>query len=323
MAVDPSPAKVFVAYVKRHGSNHEGDLVRLYLQDLGRHKLLTASDEARLGTLMRKAMQARTRLQSGEDLTAEVRAGLQTDVRRGEQSAHTFVVANLRLVVSIAKKYQWSGLPLLDLVQEGNLGLIHAVGAFDHTKGFRFSTYATWWIRQAITRGIDKTSRTIRLPVHVAADLVLVRRARSELELSLGRVPRREELAGELGWTADRLADLDSVPLDPASLDAPLSDEGGDRLDAVVADPRSVDPADMAGADGLAHQLDRMLDGLNPRERRVIHLRFGLRGIEPHTLEEVGRILGVSRERVRQLERRAMEQLRSSTGNDLATLLAS
>ena len=309
--------------MKAAATHFEQDLVRLYLQDLGRHALLGPDDEARLGALTKAGAAARERLQADDDLSAAERAQLRREVQRGEQAAKAFVEANLRLVVSIAKKYQWSGLPLLDLVQEGNLGLIHAVAAFDHTRGFRFSTYATWWIRQAITRGIDKSARTIRLPVHVASELASMRRAATALEVEKGRTPTDDEVAEELGWSKAHLAAMTSVPTEPASLDAPLSEESGEGLDAMVADPDSVDPADMAAGDGMAAELEQLLDVLGSRERAVLQLRYGFGGEQPHTLEEAGRILGVSRERVRQIERRAMEQLRKSSPGDLASLIAS
>jgi RNA polymerase sigma factor (sigma-70 family) len=309
--------------VKNATSPREQDLVHLYLQDLGRHPLLRPEDEVRLGELTRRGAAARQRLQGDEALSAQERTALCRDVERGEQATKSFVESNLRLVVSIAKKYQWSGLPLLDLVQEGNLGLIHAVTAFDHTKGFRFSTYATWWIRQAITRGIDKSARTIRLPVHVASELATMRRTSTSLESELARTPTDDELADELGWSRSHLVSVTSVPTEPASLDAPMSDEGTEGLDAVLADPDSLDPAEAATGDQMAAELDRLLDQLNEREQAVLRLRYGLGGEDPHTLEETGQLLGVSRERVRQLERRAMEQLRNSTSGDLATVLAS
>ncbi|HLX89275.1 MAG TPA: RNA polymerase sigma factor RpoD/SigA, partial [Acidimicrobiales bacterium] len=180
-----------------------------------------------------------------------------------------------------------------------------------------------WWIRQAITRGIDKSARTIRLPVHVAGELATLRKTRADLELALARTPTEDELADELGWTRDHVSSVASVPGEPTSLDAPLGDGGGDALDAVVADPHGVDPADVAGGDGLAAHVERLLGVLSPREQTVLRLRYGLYGTEPHTLDQAGRILGVSRERVRQIERRAMEQLRLSSDHDMAALLAS
>ena len=308
--------------MKERGS-HEQDLVHLYLQDLGRHPLLRPEDEARLGKLTRAGAAARRRLEENDDLTAEERVRLRREMRRGEEAATAFVEANLRLVVSIAKKYQWSGLPLLDLVQEGNLGLIHAVAAFDYTKGFRFSTYATWWIRQAITRGIDKSARTIRLPVHVASDLAAMRKTTTAMEAELARTPTHAELADELGWSADHLASLTTVPTDPTSLDAPMSEDGVEGLDAVVPDPGGVDPADLVADDGMAFELERLLDLLTPREQSVLRLRYGIGDESPHTLEEAGRILGVSRERIRQIERRAMEQLRTSCSGQFSALIAS
>jgi RNA polymerase sigma factor (sigma-70 family) len=303
--------------------DQDQDLVRLYLADIGRHALLTKQDEARLGALIQAGVEARARLGSGEKLTPAVRARLRRAVRAGDEAGHAMVRANLRLVVSVAKKYQWSGLPLLDLVQEGNLGLIHAVEKFDYRKGFKFSTYATWWIRQAISRGVANTCRTIRLPVHVADRVDALRRVITRLESETGRTPSHEELAEELGWTPELVADVVSLPAEPASLDAPLSEESDEGLGYVVSDPGAVDPAAAAAASLLPSEVDRFLSVLDDQEQTVLRLRYGLDRGDARTYGEAGEALGLSGERVRQIEKRAMVKLReASVGLDAAALLA-
>jgi RNA polymerase primary sigma factor len=299
------------------------DLVRLYLNDIGRHALLTKDDEARLGAVIEAGAAARAEL-AGDRVTPARRRALARDVRAAEEATDVFVKANLRLVVSVAKRYQSSGLPLLDLVQEGNLGLIHAVEKFDYKKGFKFSTYATWWIRQAITRGIANTGRTIRLPVHTG-DLVLrLRKTVTLLESELGRRPTVEELAVSLDWTEAQVVDVLRVSSDPASLDAPMSEDSDDEFGDIVADMHAQSPFDAVAAAMLPDAVDRLLAPLNERERTVIRLRYGLDRGEPRTLDEVGAHFNLTRERIRQIESRAMSKLRhpSADVGDAHDLLA-
>ena len=341
---------------KQRLERDEEDLVRLYLTDIGQYPLLTKDDEARLAQAIEAGAEARSKLGPGRsfhpDRDGQVdetghpgspaplappgppakasafspaqRRELRRAIKLGEDAERTFVQCNLRLVVSIAKKYQASGLPLLDLVQEGNLGLMHAVEKFDWRKGFKFSTYATWWIRQAITRGIANTGRTIRLPVHAGDALARVQKARTRLELQLGRQPSTFELSLDVGLPEDKVVEALRFASEPLSLSEPLRDDGDGELADLVEDRSAESPFEMAAAAMLHEEVNRLLEPLDEREREILRLRFGLDRGEPRTLEEVGEYFKLTRERIRQIEARAMSKLRhpsSETGaRDLLTV---
>ncbi|HVM02910.1 MAG TPA: sigma-70 family RNA polymerase sigma factor [Acidimicrobiales bacterium] len=299
---------------ERTESEPQEDLVRLYLNEIGRYPLLTKSDEERLGRAVEEGQAAAAELAAaaagGTPLPAARRRHLRAVVAAGERATTEFCQANLRLVVSIAKRYQASGLPLLDLVQEGNLGLLHAVEKFDYKKGFKFSTYATWWIRQAITRGIANSARTIRLPVH-AGDLVnRVHRAQARLESHLGRRPTLEELGDDLDLSAERVAEVLSMATEPISISAPLGDDGEGELGDVIEDAGAASPLDQVLADAVPGELARLLAVLDEREREILRLRYGLDQGQPRTLDEVGERMHLTRERIRQIESRALCKLR-------------
>ena len=289
------------------------DLVRLYLDEVGRYPLLTKDDEARLGQLVQAGQAAKAGLARNCAMAPAERRLLARAARAGDEAAETFVKANLRLVVSVASKYQWSGLPLLDLVQEGNLGLIHAVEKFDWRKGFKFSTYATWWIRQAITRGVANSGRTVRLPVHAGDLLNRVNKARGRLEGQLGRRPTVAELAADLQVAEDRVIDILRHAAHPLSLSDPLREDGDAELGDLVEDRSEVSPFDAAAAALLSGEVNKMLVALDGREREIIRLRFGLDRGQPRTLDEVGEHFSLTRERIRQIEARAMSKLRHPT----------
>jgi RNA polymerase sigma factor (sigma-70 family) len=298
------------------------DLVRLYLSDIGRYPLLTKDDEARLAQEAEAGRDARAELTGGGARSPARVRELRRVVRAGDAAVETFVNGNLRLVVSIAKRYQGADLPLLDLVQEGNLGLIHAVEKFDWRKGFKFSTYATWWIRQAITRGIANGGRTIRLPVHASDLLNQTLKSRGRLEAQLGRRPSIPELAADLEVSAERVVDILHHAATPGSLSEPLGHDSDAELGDVLEDRGAVSPPEAAAAALLPGEVAKMLVTLDDREREIIRLRFGLDRGEPRTLEEVGVRFGLTRERIRQIEARAMSKLRHPTSSgDLHELL--
>jgi len=293
------------------------DLVRLYLTDIGQYTLLTKDDEVELAQQIENGVEAREELGAGKSLHSRRRVELRRLVAEGETAERQFVQSNLRLVVSIAKKYQASGLPLLDLVQEGNLGLMHAVEKFDWRKGFKFSTYATWWIRQAITRGIANTGRTIRLPVHAGDTLTRLQKARARLELRYGRPATLSELAREVEMPEQKVTEALRFAAEPLSLSEPLREDGDAELGDVVEDRSAESPFEVAATALLPDEIKRLLAPLDEREREILTLRYGLDRGEPRTLEEVGEHFNLTRERIRQIEARAMSKLRhpsSDTG---------
>ena len=309
---------------KERVERDEEDLVRLYLTDIGQYPLLTKDDEVRLAQAIEGGVAARAEMDSKpKGLTAAKRREMRKALRAGDDAQRTFVQSNLRLVVSIAKKYQASGLPLLDLIQEGNLGLMHAVEKFDWRKGFKFSTYATWWIRQAITRGIANTGRTIRLPVHAGDTLARLQKARARLELKYGRPATLSELAAEVEMPEEKVTEALRFAAEPLSLSEPLREDGDAELGDVVEDKTAESPFEMAATSLLPEEIQRLLGPLDEREREILRLRFGLDRGEPRTLEEVGEHFNLTRERIRQIEARAMSKLRhpsSDTGaRDLLT----
>ncbi len=293
------------------------DLVRRYLTEIGQHPLLTKEGEVQLAQKIEDGKEAKKELVHRKPLSEKRRRELERIKSEGAKAEKRFVQSNLRLVVSIAKKYQASGLPLLDLVQEGNLGLIHAVEKFDWRKGFKFSTYATWWIRQAITRGIANTGRTIRLPVHAGDTLTRVQKARARLELELGRAPTLKEVADMVEMPEQKVTEAMRFASDPRSLSEPLREDGEANLADVVEDRSAESPFEVAATKLLPDEIQRLLSPLKLRERQILTLRYGLDGRGPLTLEEVGEEFNLTRERIRQLEARAMSKLRhpsSDTG---------
>ena len=298
------------------------DLVRLYLEDVGKYELLTKDDEARLARQIEAGQEAKGLLESGRSLDAARRRSLRRAVRAGEEATAAFVNANLRLVVSIAKRYQHTGVPLLDLIQEGNLGLIHAVEKFDWRKGFKFSTYATWWIRQSLQRGVANTARTIRLPVHAGEQVARVQRARDRLEGQLGRTPRLAELAAEANMDEGEVAAVLEFPEGARSLSEQLADDSDTELGDVLADRDAISPADETLDALLSEDVERWMSSLGDRERQVLRLRFGLGG-RWAAGDDADEALELTRAEARRIEARAMSKLRHpSMGLDAEELLA-
>ena len=286
------------------------DLVRVYLNGIGKTALLTAADEVELAKRIEAGVFAQHVLDTEEDLSAERRAELRALVRDGQRAKNHLLEANLRLVVSLAKRYTGRGMPLLDLIQEGNLGLIRAVEKFDYTKGFKFSTYATWWIRQAITRGMADQGRTIRLPVHLVEQVNKLSRIKRDLHQKLGREATHEELAAESGIPAEKVAKLLDHARDPVSLDMPVGSEEDAPLGDFIEDSEATDAESAVISGILQDDLRRVLATLDEREQNVIRLRYGIDDGQPRTLDQIGKHFGLSRERVRQIEREVMSKLR-------------
>ncbi|MEX2659136.1 MAG: sigma-70 family RNA polymerase sigma factor [Acidimicrobiales bacterium] len=285
------------------------DSMRRYLHEVGGHSLLSAADEVDLGRRVVAGRAAAARLAAAEALSARERRALAAVVADGESARARFISANLRLVVSIAKRYQGGGLPLADLIQEGNLGLMRAVDKFDPERGFKFSTYATWWIRQAATRALADKGRTIRVPAHVVEAITSLRRTRATLTSSLGRSPDDDELARAAAITRERLDELRTAMVDLRSLASPVGDRDG-LLEDIVADDQAESPFDAAAAGMERTALGEILGRLTDRERDVLRSRFGLTGGQPRTLEDVGRDFDLTRERIRQIEAKALTKLR-------------
>jgi RNA polymerase primary sigma factor len=288
---------------------HTGDLVRIYLREIGRVPLLTAHDEVELAKSIEAGLFAEEKLHGGFPLLDAHRAELDELAADGLRAKQRLIEANLRLVVSIAKRYIGRGLVFLDLIQEGNLGLIRAVEKFDYTKGYKFSTYATWWIRQAITRAIADQARTIRIPVHMVETINKMARVQRQLHQDLGREATPEEIGAEMGLTAERVAEIQRIAQEPVSLQSPIGEEDSDLGD-FIEDADAVVPIEAAAFIMLQDQLEQIMDTLAPREQKIIQLRFGLMDGHPRTLEEVGREFGVTRERIRQIESKTLAKLR-------------
>ena len=298
------------------------DSVRMYLKEIGKVSLLTADEEVtlaqriELGSVAEEELADLAARHEPLDIEPIEMARLRRNVRDGERARHELTQANLRLVVSIAKRYMGRGMPMLDLVQEGNLGLMRAVEKFDHRKGFKFSTYATWWIRQAITRAIADQARTIRIPVHMVETINKVKRIQRSMVQELERDPTVEELADEADLSVERVREILRISLDTMSLDTPVGEEDDSNLGDFIEDLQAVRPADAAARRMLGQAVLDALDDLNDREKEVVRLRFGLDGGPPRTLEEVGRRYNVTRERIRQIEAKTLAKLRHPQRSD-------
>ena len=290
------------------------DPVRMYLKEIGKVNLLSSDEEIELAQAMDAGNAAKAQLEelqsAGEEIPAEVRAELDKAIKRGERAKQRLAEANLRLVVSIAKRYVGRGMQFLDLIQEGNLGLIKAVEKFDYTKGYKFSTYATWWIRQAITRAIADQARTIRIPVHMVETINKVIRVSRQLLQELGHDPTPEEIAEEMSMPVERVREILKIAQEPVSLETPIGEEEDSHLGDFIPDEDASEPAEAASFTLLKEQLVEVLSTLTPREEKVLKLRFGIEDGRPRTLEEVGKEFNVTRERIRQIEAKALRKLR-------------
>ncbi|MFZ0627519.1 MAG: sigma-70 family RNA polymerase sigma factor [Acidimicrobiia bacterium] len=286
------------------------DPVRLYLNEIGRYPLLTSQQEVELAMQMEAGLRALSRLEQDDGLSEEDRSFLRHEIDMGDAAHDQLVQSNLRLVVALARRYVGRGMALLDLIQEGNVGLMRAVERFDYRRGFKFSTYATWWIRQAISRAIADQGRTIRMPIHVLDAVNKLTRAQREMTQTMGRAPSIDELADDLDLEPSRVLELQRIALDTVSLETPVGEDDDGTLGDLVEDLDSEKPPDVATFSSLQDQLAMALEGLNDREREVLIMRFGLADGRMRTLEEVGSHFNVTRERIRQLETKALAKLR-------------
>lgn len=293
------------------------DPVRMYLKEIGKVSLLSADEEISLATAMSAGVEAKQKLEeaekNGTELSEEEMKALKSAVKKGERSKQRLAEANLRLVVSIAKRYVGRGMLFLDLIQEGNLGLIKAVEKFDYTKGYKFSTYATWWIRQSISRAIADQARTIRIPVHMVETITKVKKAQNMLLHKNGHEPTIEEVAQELNMTPERVREIVRIAQDPVSLEAPVGEEEDSFLGDFIPDDDAPAPIDSAMQSVFKDELNKALDTLPARERDVLKFRYGVGSDRSHTLEEVGKQFNVTRERIRQIEAKALRKLRQQS----------
>ena len=287
------------------------DHVKMYLKEIGKVNLLTPEEELSLAKRMADGETAKEQLEEiGEDIDEDTKKQIDLLIADGEKAKKSLAEANLRLVVSIAKRYVGRGMLFLDLIQEGNLGLIKAVDKFDYTKGYKFSTYATWWIRQAITRAIADQARTIRIPVHMVETINKLVRVSRQLVQELGREPTPEELAKELNMPVDKVREISKISQEPVSLEAPIGEEEDSHLGDFIPDEDAPAPSEAASFVLLKEQLGAVLETLSEREAKVLRLRFGLDDGRARTLEEVGKEFDVTRERIRQIEAKALRKLR-------------
>ncbi len=304
-------------------SEGEPDLVGRYLAQLGSTPLLSAAEEVELAKRIETGVYAEQLLagkvgaaDGARTLADDDRRELDVIVRDGERARDHMIRANLRLVVSVARKLSGRGLPFLDVIQEGNLGLIRAVEKFDYAKGFKFSTYATWWIRQAIQRGLAEQTRTVRLPVHVSETVAKLHRIDRDLQRLLGRDPTVDEVADEAGLPVEKVIELRRVSRDPLSLDTPIGDEGESNIGELIEDDDVIQASELVERQALTDQLRMVLNSLPTREAKIIGMRYGLEDGHEHTLQDVADEVGVSRERVRQLEKHALMLLRDPRRNE-------
>ena len=293
---------------RREPTSGTDDSVAVYLRDIGAIPLLSAAEEVELARAIEQGKKAVHELDL--PLEGHERARVVHDVEAGERARRRMIESNLRLVVSIARRYSGRGMPLSDLIEEGNLGLMRATEKFDHTRGFRFSTYATWWIRQAVTRALASQSRVVRLPVHVSDMMNQVSKATTKLSQELGREPTSDEIAAEVHLAPERVREILKASQQPISLEQPYADGAEGAVAELIEDKNAQQPADEVSRELLRETVHSALRGLSDREQRVLSLRYGLVGDHTYTLEEVGRLLGVTRERIRQIEKEALWKLR-------------